>query len=256
MRVTRCHVPLPLRTGATLTLPAAAAAHVARVLRLRPGAALTLFDGAGGEYEAIILDSGRDGVRVSVGAHRPVEREARIAVTLLQALPRGERMDWMVQKATELGAAAIVPVISDHSVVQLDAAARERKRGHWQAVAIGACEQCGRNRLPHIQAAVEFEQACAQAADAARSAAAGTSAAAAALLMLAPAATGTLSTALAGCANVTLLIGPEGGFSERELAIARHHGFQACSLGTRVLRTETAPVAALAAIAALSGEFA
>ena len=264
MRLTRCFVPGTLASGAERTLPAGPSAHVARVLRLRAGAALTLFNGEGGEFEAQIRALERDGVRVRVGAHLALEREAPIAVTLMQCLARGERMDWVVQKATELGVAALVPVASEHSVVRLDEAGAQRRHQHWQAVAISACEQCGRNRLPEIRSALPLEQACADSVrehpqrehpqrehpqrEYPR-------------LLLAPGAQQSLAAtlkALAGpvpIAALSLLIGPEGGLSAPELAIAQHHGFIACRLGPRILRAETAPLAALATIQALLGDF-
>ncbi len=177
-------------------------------------------------------------------------------LTLLQCLARGERMDWIVQKATELGVAAIVPVASRHSVVQLDAAARERRLEHWRAIAISACEQCGRNRLPQIHALRDLDTACREADPSGLR------------LLLDPEAAASLPAALAstvGAAaegagtgtalSVTLLVGPEGGFADEELAAARQHGFCPCRLGPRILRAETAPVAALAAIQAVVGDF-
>lgn len=245
MRLTRCYVPTALQSQSTLWLPAAAAAHVAKVLRLRAGAALTLFDGRGGEFEAQVLALERHGVQLRVGLHRAIERESPIPVTLLQSLVRAERMDWIVQKATELGVAAIVPLASQHSVVRLDDSSAERRVSHWQAVALSACEQCGRNRVPSVHAAVAFERACADARDSP------------ARLMLAPQAQQSLASAayaLAAAEPITglsLLVGPEGGFSEQERAIAQEHGFIGCHLGARVLRAETAALAALATIQAL-----
>jgi 16S rRNA (uracil1498-N3)-methyltransferase len=250
MRLTRCFLDLPLRCGAMLTLPPAPSAHLARVLRLRVGAMLTLFDGRGGEFEAEIHELGRDGVRVQVGAHSAIEREAPITITLLQCLARGERMDWIVQKATELGVTQIVPVGSEHGVVRLDPASAERRRLHWQAVAIGACEQSGHNRVPAILPVQPFAQACAAAP------------AAACRLLLTPAAQQSLAAAvsLTGVtgrdAAFALLVGPEGGLSASESALAQREGWSACRLGPRVLRSETAPLAALAALQALAGDFA
>jgi len=245
MRLTRCYVPTALQSQSTLWLPSAAAAHVAKVLRLRAGAALTLFDGRGGEFEAQVLALDRQRVQVHVGAHQAIERESPIAVTLLQCLVRAERMDWIVQKATELGVAAIVPLASQHSVVRLDDSSAERRVSHWQAVALSACEQCGRNRVPSVHAAVAFECACADARDSA------------ARLLLAPQAQQSLASAahaLAAAGPITglsVLVGPEGGFSEQERAVAQEHGFVGCHLGARVLRAETAALAALAAIQGL-----
>jgi 16S rRNA (uracil1498-N3)-methyltransferase len=253
MRLTRCYVASALAAQSELTLPSGASAHIAKVLRLRVGAELTLFDGRGGEYEATMLALERGGgVRVRIGAHRAQEREAPVAVTLLQCLVRAERMDLIVQKATELGAAAIVPVESRHGLVRLEAAAAERRRLRWLAIAIGACEQCGRNRIPELHAVQSFERAC---LDAAGALTRGTS------LLLDPSGTHSLASALQALpaapaiAPLTLLIGPEGGFGTDEIALAQYHGFVICQLGPRVLRAETAPLAALATVQALLGDF-
>ncbi len=254
MRLRRCFVPAPLVSEATLMLPSGASTHIAKVLRLRVGAALSLFDGRGGEFEAQILALERDGVRVRIGAHRAIEREAPVKVTLLQCLARGERMDWIVQKATELGVAAIVPVISEHSIVRLDEAGAQRRQQHWQAVAVSACEQCGRNRIPELNPPVAFERACAETRGP-------TAPGAGARLLLAPAGAQTLASAAkalsapGAIASLSLLIGPEGGLSAQELALAQLHGFIACRLGPRILRAETAPLAALSTIQALLGDF-
>jgi 16S rRNA (uracil1498-N3)-methyltransferase len=234
-------VPAPLAADAELTLPAGPSAHIAKVLRLRPGALVVVFNGGGGEYGAEITALGRDGVRVRIGDYRPLERESPLAVTLLQGVSRGERMDLIVQKATELGVAAIVPVLTEHSVVSLDAAARARRRQRWQDIAASACEQCGRNRVPSVRDPVPLEPACATVATSLR-------------LQLVPDAADALLTAAAGAAALTLLIGPEGGLSFDEIALAERHGFHPCRLGPRILRTETAPIAALAALQAVSGD--
>jgi 16S rRNA (uracil1498-N3)-methyltransferase len=269
MRLTRCFVSESLAAGGIVALPEEAAAHLTRVLRLRPGATLTVFDGRGGEYEARLLepgaripgresDAGRTGgrapVQVEVGKHRAVEREAPLPVTLLQCLARGERMDWIVQKATELGVATIVPLMSRHSVVQLKGAAAARRLAHWRGVAIGACEQCGRNRLPQIATPREVAAACDAVAAAEPSPL---------RLLLSPEAALSLPEALQSAEPaalpapraLALLVGPEGGLAEPELAAALACGFVPCRLGPRILRAETAPLAALAAIGAVLGDF-
>ena len=243
MRLTRCYVPPPLRAGDTRLLPEDVSMHVARVLRSRAGQLLTLFDGHGGEYDARIVDIDRRGVRVQIDMHRAIERESPLTVTLLQALARGERMDFIVQKATELGVAAIVALPGERSVVRLDAQGLARRCEHWRAVAISACEQCGRNRVPSIQVVADLASACAQ------------SDAASLRLLLAPGAGRTLTSVVQQASSISLAVGPEGGFSDQELALAAHHGFQSCRLGPRVLRAETAPLAALAAIQAVAGDF-
>jgi 16S rRNA (uracil1498-N3)-methyltransferase len=254
MRLTRCFVPAALAGQSQLMLPEGPSTHIARVLRLRVGAALSLFDGRGGEFEATIMAVEKRGVRVQLGAHHAIEREAAVAVTLLQCVIRAERMDFIVQKATELGVAAIVPVQSRHGVVRLDESGAARRQRHWQAIAISACEQCGRNRIPELRAPVSFEAACAAES-------AGAPAGAGSRVMLDPTASQSLaqvlkSPAVEALRAVSVLIGPEGGFGEDEIALARDQGFQICGLGPRVLRAETAPIAALAVVQVLLGDFA
>jgi 16S rRNA (uracil1498-N3)-methyltransferase len=243
MRDIRVHVPGPLAAGEPLALPAQAAAHVSRVLRLREGAALTVFDGRGGEWDAVIVAASGKAVTVRLGAHHPIERESPLRVTLLQALARGEKMDWVLQKATELGVARILPVATERSVVQLDGERAGRRLEHWQGIVASACEQCGRNRLPEVLA----PQALAG------------EVAASVRLVLAPGATASLaaaaSAAEAGASEVALLIGPEGGLSEAELGIASRAGFVAVAMGPRVLRTETASIAALGVLQLVAGDF-
>src|SRR6185369_12936286 len=135
--------------GQTIELPAGAARH-AQVLRLQPGARITLFNGAGGEFDAQVQHMGRGEVRVQITQHRAVEREARREVHLVVGMPANERMDWLVEKATELGAASIQPVVAERSVLKLKAERAARKQAHWQGIAVAACEQCGRNRVPAV----------------------------------------------------------------------------------------------------------
>jgi 16S rRNA (uracil1498-N3)-methyltransferase len=243
MRLTRCYVPGPLAAGDTRQLPQEVATHVARVLRARSGQLLTLFDGRGGEYDATIVQIDRRGVQVRIELHRAIERESPLPVTLLQALARGERMDFIVQKATELGVAAIVAMGGDRSVVRLDGAGLARRCEHWRAVAISACEQCGRNRVPTISHAADLASAC------------GEVDATSVRLLLVPDADQTLIAVARQAAHIALAIGPEGGFSDDELSLAQQQGFTFCRLGPRVLRAETAPLAALAAIQAVAGDF-
>jgi 16S rRNA (uracil1498-N3)-methyltransferase len=241
MRLSRAYVDAPLAQGVDIELPPGAATHLVRVLRLRVGDGLVLFNGRGGEYEAQISAVARHGVRARVGAHRALERESSLQVTLLQAIARGERMDLVIQKATELGVTRIVPVSSDHSVVQLGAQGGERRAAHWLAVATSACEQCGRNRLPQIEPITSLEAAC--------------SGAAGARLILDPEAEAPLTEAPLGAQSaVSLLIGPEGGFSEAERAVAQRNEFRPHRLGPRILRTETAAFAAVTAVQVLAGD--
>ncbi|MFY9184132.1 16S rRNA (uracil(1498)-N(3))-methyltransferase, partial [Limnohabitans sp.] len=151
----RFFCPAPLVTGLALSLPAGAARHV-QVLRLQPGDVITLFNGEGGEFDATVTRMGRSDVEVEVGVHRAVEREASRAVHLLAGITANERMDWLVEKATELGVASITPLVAERSVLKLKGERAEKKLAHWQAVAVAACEQCGRNRVPMVHDAIDL----------------------------------------------------------------------------------------------------
>lgn len=229
----RFFCPEPLQAGQELALPAGPARHV-QVLRLQPGDPLTLFDGRGGEYAAQVAHMGRSEVRVAVQAHLPVECEAPVAVHLAVGMPANERMDWLVEKAAELGVASIQPLLAERSVLRLAGERAEKKRAHWEAVAIAACEQCGRNRVPVVHAVQPL------------AAWLGWQAQPGLVLSLRPGSKPLHQ--LAGPREITLLSGPEGGLApaEEEAAIAR--GWQAVELGPRVLRAETAPLAALAVL--------
>lgn len=261
MRLTRCYVPPPLQAHTDIALPASTALHVARVLRLAVGGELTVFDGRGGEYAATITAIRRDEVRIALGPHRPIEREAPVRVTLMQSLARGERMDLIVQKATELGVNSIMPLSSQHSVVRLRDSAASRRGQHWRQVAISACEQCGRNRIPSLADVAELTTAC------------GALEAHTHRYILHPEAAQSLTAVLqrdlasAGRTGteskrdferaplqVALLLGPEGGWSREELALAERFDFRAVHLGPRVLRAETAPLAALAIVQGTCGD--
>ena len=237
----RFHCPLPLAPGDSIALPPNAARH-AQVLRLQPGAAVTLFNGAGGEFDATVQQMGRSSVQVQVGAHRALEREAMRAVHLVVGMPANERMDWLVEKATELGVASVQPVLAERSVLKLKGERADKKRAHWQGIAIAACEQCGRNRVPQVHEAVAL-QAWLASVRAEPVGATGSRL----LLSLVPGAQ-PLSQAAAGTGPVTLLSGPEGGLSLVEEQAALAAGFVAVNLGPRVLRAETAPLAVLAAL--------
>lgn len=240
--IPRFHCPGPFLAGATVALPPQAEQHALRALRLRPGDELVLFDGGGGEWPGRLVAAGR-GLRVSLGEWRGVEREAPLALTLAQALATADKMDWVVQKAVELGACAIVPVQARRSVLRLSGERAEKRLGHWQQVIVSACEQCGRNRLPELADVVDLPHYLAQPAAAHEM-----------RLLLSPGAGIRLSALPRPAGAVTLLVGPEGGFDPDEEAAARAGGFQPVSLGPRVLRTETAGLAAIAAIMALWGD--
>ena len=234
----RFHCPVPLSLGAQLTLPAGAARHV-QVLRLQPGEVITLFNGEGGEWTASILRMGRSDVEVQLQSHDPVEREPVRPVHLAMGMPANERMDWLVEKAAELGVASITPLQTAHSVLRLSGERAQKKSAHWQSVAAAACEQCGGNRVPAVQPVQDL------------SAWLKTPAQPPALRCVLSLAEGTqpLREALQGVPGdepVTFLSGPEGGLSAQEDALARAAGFVPVTLGPRTLRAETAALVALA----------
>ncbi len=236
----RLYVCVALHAG-TLDLPAAARRHL-QVLRLRPGDAVDLFDGGGGAWQARVLDD----ARVEVLGHDAVERELDLRVTLALAMPANERMDWLVEKATELGVAQLQPLQSARSVLRLHGERAQRRRAHWQAIAEAACTQCGRNRLPQVLPVRAFDDWLA-ALPAHRPEQAR-------CLLAAPAqgrapAYAAWSAGLGAVAEVLALSGPEGGLDADEIARAQSSGFAPVSLGPRVLRAETAPLALLAALA-------
>ena len=237
MRLTRLYVDAPLASGGLLELPAHAATHVARVLRARDGDPVVLFNGDGREFESRIESVRGLRVTVAVGAGRTVTRESPIALTLLQCLPRGDRMDWIVQKATELGVARIVPLVSRRSVVKISAIQAEAKTAHWRAIAVAACEQSGRNRVPTIDTPRGLDDHL------------GAIGNAGVRVVFEPDASPHPAT-MAGTdrtppAELDFAIGPEGGFDPQELEGLRLAGFRSVRLGPRILRTETAAIAAL-----------
>lgn len=241
MRVVRVHVEGPLQTGRDVDIDGSAAEHVVRVLRLGVGDTLTLFDGSGTEHVAEIVAVRGLLLRARVGAAAAIDRESPLALTLVQGVSRGERMDWVIQKATELGIHRIVPVLTERSVVKLDERLAAKRREHWQGIAVAACEQCGRNRLPVIEAPLKLREFLALPAALPR-------------FQLHPGAALTLRQLPTGLAAAELLVGPEGGLSEDEVAIAARFGFASLSLGPRILRTETAAIVAVAALQAALGD--
>lgn len=242
MRTTRIYVNLPLAAGAEITLPPAAAEHVVRVLRLLPGATLSVFNGDGCNYPATLQDTGRQ-PRARLAAGSAAGTESALELTLAQALVRGDKMDWVVQKATELGVAHIAPLVTEHSEVRLDAKRAAKRLAHWQAVAISASEQSGRARVPDIAPPVALEDwiKCLPNDHGWRLA----------LLPDAEFAPRQLPPTTTGG---VLVVGPEGGLGERDRAILRAHAFTGLRLGPRILRTETAGLAALAALQAVHGD--
>ena len=242
MRLTRVYVDAPVAAGKRLVVAGSAANHITRVLRLRNGDALTVFDGSGGEFGARIEEFRKDSVLVSVKDHRPLDRESPLPLTLAQGISRGERMDWIIQKATELGTSRIVPLFTKRSVVRLDDKQADRKLQHWRAIAISACEQCGRNRIPELAAPVDFFDVLpADSSGATR-------------LLLSPTGDLRIDDLQDVAKGITVLIGPEGGLEDVEQEAAIAAGFKAVRLGPRVLRTETAAIAALTIIQRYFGD--
>ena len=230
-----------MAAGAALSLPEGTARHV-QVLRLQPGHVITLFNGQGGEWDATITRMGHSDVEVTLGAHRSDEREAGRAVQLALGMPANERMDWLIEKATELGVAGLQPLHTSRSVLRLAGERADKKQKHWQSVAVAACEQCGGNRVPTV-APVQDLAAWLKALPPADPQAP-------ALRCLLSLADGSMPLAMAlarltPTAPVSFLSGPEGGLSPAEEALAAAHGFVPVTLGARVLRAETAALAAL-----------
>lgn len=243
MRSTRLYSPIPLSVGAITDLDSLAAHHATKVLRLRPGAPLILFDGHGGEYRASLREVSGSNATALIHEHDPVERESTLELTLLQALAKGDRMDTAIQKAVELGVSRIVPVYAERSVVKLKPEREQKRLRHWRGVIRAACEQCGRNRLPAIETPRAFEAALAAISDKALR------------LVLAPG-NGRRLGQLERHAHVALLVGPEGGLTDAELGLAESRGYQAIHLGPRILRTETAGIALMAALQSRWGDMA
>jgi 16S rRNA (uracil1498-N3)-methyltransferase len=232
----RLHVDVALHAGATLALPAGAARH-AQVRRVQPGDALVLFDGRGSDWPAEVLAVGRSSVDVRVGEPVAVDRELGSAVTLALGMPANDRMDDVVEKATELGVARIVPLVCERSVLRLEGERARRRQAHWQAVAVAACEQSGRARVPVVEAVTPFDAYL-------RAPAGGTR------LLLSPGASiSALHAAAAGATSFCAVSGPEGGLTPAEEEAAVSAGFAPVGLGPRVLRADTAPLALLAWVA-------
>ncbi|MEM9254373.1 MAG: 16S rRNA (uracil(1498)-N(3))-methyltransferase [Pseudomonadota bacterium] len=243
MRSTRIYTPQPLKRGANIQLETNAAQHLTRVLRMRPGDQFVLFDGSGVEFNATIEQCDTQRVVIEVQAERLRESPPRLRIHLGMAISRGERMDWIMQKSTELGVTAITPLLTERTQVKLSSKRVAKKLSHWRQITISACEQSGRCLLPDLDAPMPLRNWL-PLVDTERR------------LLLHPSATEDETTLdLASVpGSVSLLIGPEGGFSATELATARAQGFHALKLGPRVLRTETAPLAAIAFAQTLWGD--
>lgn len=234
----RLHLSAPLHAGATLNLPPESARHV-QVLRLQPGDALVLFNGDGAEWDACVLTMGRQTVEVQVQARRaPVAVELPLAVTLAVGMPANERMDALIEKATELGVAAVQPLHCARSVLKLSGERADKRRAHWQGVAQAAAEQSGRTRVPQVEPVRTLAAWLGGLAPAAPGSAR--------CVLSFAADAGTVQDLPADLRDICLLSGPEGGLDPQEEALARRAGFGPLSLGPRVLRADTAPLAALA----------
>lgn len=241
MRLTRVHVDAALATGMKVALPEDAAAHLVRVLRLQPGDACVLFNGDGHDYDARIHSIGKRSAEADVGTARAVDNESPLQITLLQGIARGEKMDWILQKATELGVAAVLPVGSERSEVKLDAARADKRLAHWRSVVLSACEQSGRARVPEVAGPQPLAVALTTLAPVPR-------------FLLDPLATEVVATLPATLGECVLAVGPEGGWSPRDRVQLLAAGFTGLRLGPRVLRTETAGIAAIAALQSRAGD--
>lgn len=243
MRIPRVYIDRNLQSGHEVLLPEQAGEHVARVLRLERGHPMILFNGDGREYDATLASLAKRAVTAEVGVGRDVDREAPLKLTLVQGIARGEKMDWILQKATELGVARIVPIVTERTEVKLDEERAERRVLHWTQVIAGACEQSGRTRLPQLEMPQRLDRWLSALDD-----------------------DGPLRLALIPGGDVgardlpamphgaLLCVGPEGGFSDKDIAMLQQSAFRALRLGPRILRTETAGIAALAALQALQGD--
>ncbi len=245
MSTTRLFSPIELIANSEINLGADQARYIGKVLRQRPGDTLTLFDGAGGEWRAIIISIAKSDVVVKIDECLHINVESPLSIHLLQCVSRGERMDFVVQKATELGVSRITPVVSEFSVVKFDKSRAEKRRLHWSRIAVSACEQCGRNKLPQIDPPLLLRDWFGE-----------NLAATGQKLVLMPGATTGLATVAPTDDKLTILIGPEGGLSDTENENAAAAGFTATGLGPRILRTETAAISAIATLQALYGDLA
>lgn len=235
MRITRIYYARPLTPGMICNLDTVASNHILRVLRLRPGAKLTLFNGEGGEYTAEIIAAEKQQAKVKIIQFSPIERESSLSIHLGQGISRGEKMDYTLQKAVELGVNKITPLFTEHSNVKLAEERLEKRIAHWQAIVISACEQCGRNRIPKVLPAESLSQWVIKRKEKIK-------------LLLHPEAAKHLADFATISDEICLLVGAEGGFSENEIFQAQQAGFTALQLGPRILRTETAALAAIAAL--------
>ncbi len=241
MRDIRLYVDLLLTVGESIELPADAVRHAVTVLRLKPEDSLTVFNGQGGEYRATIVSLQRRQVVVSINEYSPIDRESALHTRLVQALGKGERTEWALRKAVELGVTEIVPMVSERTQVKVKADKADQREKRWRSLIIAACEQSGRTRLPQLRSMVTFADWVGRSTTGER-------------LILDPRAEQGLKVD-AAVTEVELLVGPEGGFSDQEYQLACQNGYQPAALGPRILRTETAPLAVLALLQAQAGDW-
>lgn len=240
--ISRFFCPGPLGADTELTLPREVAHHAERVLRLGVGDALVLFDGSGAEFHGVLTAVGAQ-ARVRLSGRAAPLRESPLQLTLVQALASGDKMDWVIQKAVELGVAAVIPVAAERSVLKLAGERAEKRLAHWRQVVVSACEQCGRNQVPEVAEVVSLGSYLARHGGSILR------------LQLEPQAGQRLAALPPPAGPVHLLVGPEGGWSEGELAAAHKAGCTPIRLGPRVLRTETAGIAVISALQTLWGDF-
>ena len=242
MRVTRCHVTQALQADSEVTLPEEAANHLLRVLRLREGDTCVLFNGDGHDYPATLVAASKRDARVRIDVAQPVGNESPLQITLVQGIARGDKMDLILQKATELGVAAVIPVTAERTEVRLDAERAAKRLAHWHSVVVAACEQSGRAQLPTLAPPTALDHLASQLPGGALR------------LTLDPQGEHSLRTTNVSTTQVVVAIGPEGGWSPRDREVLARGQFQGLRLGPRVLRTETAGLAAIAALQARFGD--
>lgn len=255
MALPRFYCPEPIIAGQIIKLPAGVAHHALGVLRLEQGDKLILFDGSGGEFQATMARIGKGGATAAVEEYLEIERESPLAITLAQAICANEKMDWIVQKAVELGVSRVQPLVTKLSTVKLSGERAERRIKHWQKIVVSACEQCGRNRVPQVLPLLSLSGWLGSQMDERRNLSNG--APPNPCFMLLPTARKGLHDFRepAAITALTIVVGPEGGFTPEEEAAALTTGFIPIRLGRRILRTESAALAAVAAIQALWGDY-
>ena len=244
MHTPRIYCSEPIGTGTSVSLPAEPARHLVRVLRMSVGDKLTLFDGSGGEFEASIASVDKRSVSVEIHTHQDVERESPLTLNLLQAVAKGDNADWVVQKAVELGVASIQPMLTERTVVRLSPERAAKRHIHWLGIIAGACEQCGRNRPPILyptRSLPDLLQNRPRDIDG---------------FILTPGGASCLERSRLPPTALDLVIGPEGGFSDQEVEMAVAAGLNPLRLGPRILRAETATVAAVTAVQSRWGDLA